>query len=104
VKSYGNDGSVESQEKQKALSLPFHTALGSSQKPRASHIPTASATTKNFPFSSNMFNFNFDESVTYMPGTFCYRYPRSHNKAKRGKCRKTSRISQISMYLPSLKM
>jgi hypothetical protein len=41
IKSYGNDGSMESQEKQTALSLPSHTALESSQKPRASHIPTA---------------------------------------------------------------
>ncbi len=35
-----------------------------------------------FPFSPSSFNFNFDESVTYMPGTFCYRHARSHNKTK----------------------
>jgi hypothetical protein len=35
-----------------------------------------------FPFSPGSFNFNFDESVTYMPGPFCYRHARSHNKAK----------------------
>ena len=52
------------------------------KQPRASHIPTASAATLDFPFSPSSFNFNFDESVTYMPGTFCYRYPRSHNKAQ----------------------
>jgi hypothetical protein len=71
---------MEREEKQKALSLSSHTALGSSQKPRASHIPTASATTWDFPFSPSSFNFNFDESVTYIPGTFCYRHARSHNK------------------------
>ena len=32
-----------------------------------------------FPFSPSSFNFNFDESVTYMPGTFCYRHARPHN-------------------------
>ena len=31
-----------------------------------------------FPFSPSSFNFNFDESVTYMPGTFCYRHARPH--------------------------
>jgi len=31
-----------------------------------------------FHFSPNSFNFNFDESVTYMPGTFCYRHARPH--------------------------
>jgi hypothetical protein len=35
-----------------------------------------------FPFSPSSFNFNFDESVTYMPGTFCYRHPRSHSPNK----------------------
>jgi hypothetical protein len=66
--------------KKRFSSLPS-LALESSQKPRASHIPTAPAATTNFFFSQKMFNFNFDESVTYMPGTFCYRHPRSHNKA-----------------------
>jgi hypothetical protein len=32
----------------------------------------------DFLFSPSSFNFNFDESVTYMPGTFCYRHARSH--------------------------
>ena len=36
-----------------------------------------------FLFSPSSFNFNFDESVTYMPGTFCYRYPRSHMRIHR---------------------
>lgn len=35
-----------------------------------------------FLFSTSSFNFNFDESVTDMPGTFCYRHARSLNKAK----------------------
>jgi|SRR5580704_15145603 hypothetical protein len=30
-----------------------------------------------FLFSTSSFNFNFDESVTDMPGTFCYRHARS---------------------------
>jgi hypothetical protein len=30
-----------------------------------------------FPFSTSSFNFNSDESVTYMPGTFRYRHARS---------------------------
>jgi hypothetical protein len=81
VKSYGNDGSVEREEKQKRFSplptLPWEAR----KKPRSSHIPTAPAAAENFPFLKKTFNFNFDESVTYMPGTFCYRYPRSHNKA-----------------------
>jgi hypothetical protein len=34
-----------------------------------------------FLFSTSSFNFNFDESVTDMPGTFCYRHARSLNKA-----------------------
>jgi hypothetical protein len=57
-------------EKQKALSLPFHIALESSQKPRVSHNPTAPAAAANFPFSRKTSNFNFDESVTYMPLPF----------------------------------
>jgi hypothetical protein len=81
VKSYGNDGSVGREEKQKALSLPSHTALGSSQKAAIFPHSHSSAAAENFPFLKKTFNFNFDESVTYMPGTFCYRYPRSHNKA-----------------------
>jgi hypothetical protein len=32
-----------------------------------------------FPFFSNSFNFNSTKSVTYMPGTFCYRHARPHN-------------------------
>jgi hypothetical protein len=32
----------------------------------------------DFLFSPSSFNFNFDESVTYMPGTFCYRHARPH--------------------------
>jgi hypothetical protein len=36
----------------------------------------------DFLFSPSSFNFNFDESVTYMPGTFCYPHPSPHNKAK----------------------
>jgi hypothetical protein len=37
----------------------------------------------DFPFSPSSFNFNFDESVTYITGTFCYRYPRSHRKCSK---------------------
>jgi hypothetical protein len=33
-----------------------------------------------FPFFSNSFNFNSTRSVTYMPGTFCYRHARPHTK------------------------
>jgi hypothetical protein len=51
----------EESRKQKNLSLSFHTALESSQKPRASHIPTASATAWDFLFSPSSFTFNFDE-------------------------------------------
>jgi hypothetical protein len=61
VKSYGNGASVEGEKKAKDLSLSSHTALESSQKPRASHIPTASATAWDFLFSPSSFNFNFDE-------------------------------------------
>jgi hypothetical protein len=35
-----------------------------------------------FPFSPSSFNFNLDESVTYMPGTFCYRHARLHKPGK----------------------
>ena len=31
------------------------------KQPRASHIPTASAATLDFPFSPSSFNFNFNE-------------------------------------------
>jgi hypothetical protein len=41
-------------------------------------FPTAAAEKKNDNFKQKLFNFNFDECVTYMPGTFCYRHPRSH--------------------------
>lgn len=52
------------------------------KKTRASHIPTASATAWDFLFSPSSFNFNFDESVTNMPGTFCYQHARPLNKAR----------------------
>ena len=35
-----------------------------------------------FLFSTSSFNFNFDESVTDMPGTFCYRHARSLRKER----------------------
>jgi hypothetical protein len=35
-----------------------------------------------FLFSTSSFNFNFDESVTDMPGTFCYRHARSLRASK----------------------
>src|SRR5579862_5830215 len=38
---YGNDGAVESVEKQKQLSHSFHRPLEISQRRRDSHIPTA---------------------------------------------------------------
>jgi hypothetical protein len=38
---YGNDGFMESVEKQKQLSPSFHAPLEISQKARDSHIPTA---------------------------------------------------------------
>ena len=60
----------------------FPHCLGKlAKKPRASHIPTASATAWEFLFSPSSFNFNFDESVTNMPRTFCYQHARPHNKA-----------------------
>jgi hypothetical protein len=36
-----------------------------------------------FPFSPSSFNFNSTKSVTYMPGTFCYRHARSHTSPQR---------------------
>jgi hypothetical protein len=35
-----------------------------------------------FLFSTSSFNFNFDESVTDMPGTFCSRHARSLKRRK----------------------
>jgi hypothetical protein len=49
-------------ESKRRSPLPlFPHWLGKLAKPRASHIPTASAATGDFPFLSNSFNFNFDE-------------------------------------------
>ena len=73
---------VWKERKSKALSLSSHTALESSQKPRASHIPTASATTWNFLFLQARLTSTSTKSVTYMPGTFCYRHARSHRPNK----------------------
>jgi hypothetical protein len=55
----------------------FPHCLGKLANTATCHIPTASATTWDFFFSTSSFNFNFDESVTHMPGTFCYRHARS---------------------------
>jgi hypothetical protein len=52
--------------------------LESSRTTRPSHIPHSCGGKKNDNFKQKLFNFNFDECVTYMPGTFCYRHPRSH--------------------------
>jgi hypothetical protein len=60
----------------------FDTALESSQKPRASHIPTASATTWDFHFLQVRLPSTSTKSVTYLPGTFCYRHARSHKVNK----------------------
>ena len=48
------------------------------KQPRASHIPTASATTWDFLFLQARLTSTSTKSVTYMPGTFCYRHARSH--------------------------
>jgi hypothetical protein len=81
VNSYGNDGSMEREEKQKPFpSLP-HTALESSQKTASFPHSHSFGDGLDFLFSPSLFNFNFDESVTYMPGTFCYRHARPHNRA-----------------------
>jgi hypothetical protein len=37
--------------------------------------PLPFAVVANFRFPKKTLNFNFDESVTHLPGTFCYRYP-----------------------------
>jgi hypothetical protein len=66
----------------KALSLSSHTALESSQTTASFPHSHSFGGDLDFPFSPSSFNFNFDESVTYMPGTFCYRYPRSHRASR----------------------
>ena len=56
----------------------FPHCLGKlAKKPRASHIPTASATTWDFLFLQARLTSTSTKSVTYMPGTFCYRHARS---------------------------
>ena len=52
------------------------------KKPRASHIPTASAATWISLFLQARLTSTSTKSVTYMPGTFCYRHPRSHRLSK----------------------
>jgi hypothetical protein len=75
---------VWKERKIKALFLSSHTALESSQKSRAFHIPTASATTWNFLFLQARLTSTSTKSVTYMPGTFCYRHARTHNDSYEG--------------------
>ncbi len=60
----------------------FPHRLGKLAKPRASHIPTASATTWDFIFLPARLTSTSTKSVTYMPGTFCYRHARSHRGKK----------------------
>jgi hypothetical protein len=81
VNDYGNDGGVEREEKQKpfpSLPTPPWKLAKTASFPHSHSL----GDDLGFPFSPSSFNFNIDESVTYMPGTFCYRHPRSHNKAK----------------------
>jgi hypothetical protein len=59
---------VWKERKEKALSL-------------SSHIPTAAATTWISLFLQARLTSTWTKSVTYMPGTFCYRHARPHNKA-----------------------
>src|ERR1700685_226699 len=73
------------EERKSKSSFPlFQHCLGSSQRTRASHIPTASATTWDFHFLQVRLPSTSTKSVTYMPGTFCYRHARSHNTQRSG--------------------
>jgi hypothetical protein len=77
VNDYGNDGGVEREEKQKpfpSLPTPPWKLAKTASFPHSHSL----GDDLGFPFSPSSFNFNIDESVTYMPGTFCYRHPRSH--------------------------
>src|ERR1700742_63080 len=73
---------VLEERKSKSAFPLFQHRLGSSQRTRASHIPTASATTWNVHFLQVRLTSTSTKSVTYMPGTFCYRHARSHKSAR----------------------
>jgi hypothetical protein len=61
----------------------FPQRLGKlAKKPRASHIPTASATTWDSFFLQARLTSTLTKSVTHLPGTFCYRHARSHKSKK----------------------
>ena len=81
MNGYGNDDGMETEEKQKPFpSLP--TPPWKARKHR--ELPTFPQLRLRlgFLFSPSSFNFNFDESVTYLPGTSCYPHPRPLNKTE----------------------
>jgi hypothetical protein len=79
VNSYGNDGGMGREEKKKPFpSLPTPPWKARKQ-PRASHIPTACGDDLVSFFLQARLTSTWTKSVTYMPGTFCYRYARSHS-------------------------
>jgi hypothetical protein len=55
----------------------YDTQIKLSSRPRASRIPTALATIEDFLFPQARLASTSMKSVTYMPGTFCYRHARS---------------------------
>jgi hypothetical protein len=64
--------------KRKSPFPPFPHCLGKLANSRASHIPTASATTWNSYLLQARLTSTSTKSVTHMPSTFCYRHARSH--------------------------
>ena len=86
MNSYGNDASMESEEKKRPFSSLPTLAWKARKMPRAFPISTASATIGDFFFFPIRLTSTWTKSVTYMPGTFCYRHAQPHRGSQTDKC------------------